>query len=98
VGFSSWSLTWCVLFCVKWVKPITIGLTHLTQNNTYKDKDQDENPTISLTHLTQNNTHKVKDQDENPTISLTHLTQNNTHKADSGVLILIFIFMCIVLC
>jgi hypothetical protein len=34
-----------------------------TQNNTYKDKDQDENPTIGLTHLTQNNTHKDKDKD-----------------------------------
>jgi hypothetical protein len=33
------------------------------QNNTYKVKDQDENPTISLTHLTQNNTYKDKDQD-----------------------------------
>jgi hypothetical protein len=68
------------MFCVKW-NP-TISLTHLTQNNTYKVKDQDENPTISLTHLTQNNTYKDKDQDENPTISL----------------ILIFKFICIVLC
>jgi hypothetical protein len=75
MGFSSWSLTLCVLFCVKWVKLI-VGFSSWS----YKDKDQDENPTISLTHLTQNNTHKDKDQDENPTISLTHLTQNNTHK------------------
>jgi hypothetical protein len=56
----------CIVLC----ENPTIGLTHLTQNNTHKVKDQDENPTISLTHLTQNNTHKVKDQDENPTIGV----------------------------